>query len=160
MSFAMDYRNHILTVPNITNIYHWECDLLSVTRALFTHEYEIKLNMRDYKREFIEKASKHDSLKRRSQYYLTSTYRIPNYFWFVSTFDLKVPEYAGWIRINNTGERLDLWPKKDAPRLHNQKLPGDKRDVIYTALAYRLKNLYLRTFKFKGVSHGEKEKSQ
>ena len=160
MRFAMDERNHILAAPNITNVFHWECDLLSLTRAFFSHEYEIKLTNGDYKREFEDKKWKHDSLLNRERYYSANViyYRaIPNYYWFVSPLDIHVPDYAGWIRVNRLKNgRLDLWIEKPAPRLHNQKLGQKKIDAAYRVISYRLKDMWIDRF---GGSNAQKEKA-
>lgn len=147
LGWVLDKRNHELAVPNITTIYYWECDLLSMTRAEFVHEYEIKRSVTDYRADFKGKRGKHDALINRSFYYNSVIARIPNYFWFVTAdFDIEPPEYAGWIRIVDTGSDPDIWVKKNAPRLHNQKLQSKKIRSIGNILSYRLKNFYLNEY--------------
>ena len=39
---------HKLHAPNTTMVVNWEADMLSVTSGGFIHEYEIKMNRKDY----------------------------------------------------------------------------------------------------------------
>ena len=43
MRWTLDVWNHVLAIPNPTRIFRWECDLLTLTRAGLSHEFEIKL---------------------------------------------------------------------------------------------------------------------
>lgn len=144
MIHAMDEKNHILAVPNITVLFRWECDLFSLTNAFYGHEYEIKTSRADYKQEFKNKTYKHKILQERNPNYYKKTgcYRIPNYFWFITVFEIDPPEYAGWIQINDTGKYFDLWIRKNAPKLHKNKITEKKLAQCYKILSYRLKNLY------------------
>jgi hypothetical protein len=46
------------------NLYKWhECDFISVTKAGYLTEYEIKVSKHDFKRDFIDKKIKHEWLK-------------------------------------------------------------------------------------------------
>ena len=133
MRYALDEKRHELAIPNMTTLYNWESDLLSVTRSDLVHEYEIKLSLSDYRRDF-DKKWKHISLNH-------TAYRRPNYFWYV-TYQVEIdpPDYAGWMIVEDHGLRVVV--KRDAPRLHTDKIrPGDKEN-IGRLLAYRLKNVY------------------
>lgn len=154
----MDKLNHILIAPNITNVYRWECDLLSVTRALYAHEFEIKISLSDYRREFIEKKWKHSILRAPSLRLYNLRPISPNYYWMVSSFDIssELPDYAGWIQVNDLGDRLDLWVKKAAPRLQSSKMTEKQQDSITRVISYRIKDLWYDRF---GGSNGQKEKA-
>lgn len=148
MQWCMSDKHHSLVVPNSTSIYSWESDLLSVTRCNFVHEYEIKLNMADYRRDAL-KESKHYYLKTERSKYL------PNYFWYATfEFDIEPPVYAGWLKVVYSAKhfRYYIEIKKEAPRLHTFKLTNDKILAFGRLLAWRVTNEYSkRIFVNKGV---------
>ena len=53
-------KGHIHIVPNVY-IFDWESDFLSITRSLYSHEYEIKITKSDFKQD-IRKRKKHEIL--------------------------------------------------------------------------------------------------
>ena len=137
MRRALISKNHKVAIPNSTQLLRSEVDLLTVTKAGLTHEFEIKLNRSDYNREFTShrKKQKHWWLQ-------NTTYRsyAPNYFWLVTyDFDIEPPEYCGWIKLLDDGY---LKRMKDAPRLHSRK--WDDREVARVArlLSFRLLKVY------------------
>ncbi|KKN37614.1 hypothetical protein LCGC14_0761840 [marine sediment metagenome] len=142
MQYVLYARQHIIAVPNTKVIYWptpWECDLASVTRARFVHEFEIKRSMADYRADFICKRSKHHMFLHPGGGWK----RRPNYFWFVTCdFDIEPPEYAGWIRFLDTGNIPGMRFKKEAPRLHQHKIPDKKLIDIGRILFHRLENIY------------------
>ena len=141
MKEVMLNKKHIAAVPNSTVLLVSEADMLSVTKARYVHEYEIKISMADYRRELFSKKNgklaKHGMLKylheRKSTGRISAIY--PNYFWFV-TYELEIepPPYAGWILV--TGKNLEY--KKSAPRLHKQPWPERKVSRIAKLLSFRL----------------------
>ena len=138
MRWAYWDKHHEIMIPNV-HFYtsSFELDMISVTRAGLVHEYEIKISLSDYKRDF-EKQCKHQLLKLGSNRYT------PSYFWYaVAGFNLEakdVPEYAGLIKI------IDEWPWvnviKDAPRLHNNKISQKQILQLARCLSIRLSNIY------------------
>ena len=146
MRWTLDDLNHSIAVPNSKSVYPWECDLLSVTRAGYVHEYEIKLSRADFLA---------DKKKRRKHQVLANAFyphhRLPIYFWYVTyeLVDLEIPEYAGWIELYAYGgDALYTRIKKPAPRLHKTKVTEKQRDTLVRANAYRLKNMYLAKYNF------------
>ena len=134
MRYVLDEKSHQTAIPNMTTLYNWEADLLSVTRADLVHEYEIKLTAADYRRDFHDKKFKHISLQ-------NEAYHRPNYFWYVTyQLDIEPPDYAGWMAIEPS---LRIVIKRDAPRLHSGKIMESQKQDIGRLLAYRLKNVYL-----------------
>ena len=139
MTWVMDDKHHAFAIPNSQSVlsWTWEADLLSVTRAGLFHEYEIKLNKSDYKRDF-SKRYKHKCLKSRSGW------RIPCYFWYVTCgFDIDPPDYTGWARCR-AGEII---VEKPAPRLDGRRLRDGDYQTAARLLSYRLKNTYRREVK-------------
>lgn len=113
-------KRHWLITPN-THIFVWESDLVSVTPALFIHEFEIKLTRQDFQRDFDKE--KHLWLQAPQ----TTTMRRPNYFWYVVPTGLvasdELPPYAGLIEIQyNTPATIQR-----APRIHSRKMQEDQR---------------------------------
>ena len=126
----------------IPNIYlgHLESDMISVTKAGFIHEYEIKLNTTDFKADF--KKTKHAHMRNRH-------YQFRNYFWFVAPeglIDTKdVPEYAGHIEISRHREvfsggklgNIVCSEPKRPKRLHNRKINLAQKAEIARKLEMR-----------------------
>ena len=136
----LEGRGQILITPNVKLFGKRECDLVSVSRrALFISEYEIKISLNDFRREFRTKGYKHAKLSGGN---LFKNY-IPNYFNFVfpqPVFDsrresfLDVPVYAGILIVSGAGGVKCVKPAK---RLHS--LPATDRDISYLGrgLMYR-----------------------
>jgi hypothetical protein len=86
-----------------------ECDVVSISKAGYIYEYEIKTSRADFKRDFIKE--KHQNMLNENctkvykgeQVWLTA-----NYFTFVTPEGLiqedEVPEYAGLMWISESGE--------------------------------------------------------
>jgi len=162
------YGSNICMLPN-TNVLGWhECDFVLLKKSMFWHEFEIKVSKADYKNDF-KKTDKHKSLKDRkfvqtrqgwtigiehmkkgfasySHVYFKHL-DIPNYFWFVTTFDdIEVPDYAGHILVINDSyltadktkiKRFFLREIKKAPRLHNRKLSNGNLLSFLNKINYR-----------------------
>lgn len=150
MRWCMETKNHELVIPNLRSVYRWEADLLSATRAWLVHEFEIKLTHADFRADF-DKKFKHVSL-RMTHEHSGVPYRCPNYFWYVTYgFEIdedELPDYAGWMHIED--KDASRWPhikfgikeRKNAPRLHMEKLSEKHRLRIARWLSYKLKNAY------------------
>lgn len=89
MHYALTDLNHIYVIPNSVHIYYWEADLITVTKSMFVHEFEIKVDKADYKRDC--KKSRHNYTGHESS---------PNYNWYATCgFDIEPPEKWGWVSI-------------------------------------------------------------
>jgi hypothetical protein len=130
-------HHHPCIIPNIF-MYKWECDMLSVTRSGYTHEFEIKTSYADFKNDF-DKTYKHQVLK--NGYVEVHNYnntidkikkRRPNYFWYVCPSDIipisELPEYAGLryiVNLEDTDTRYSKLIKKP-PLLHHDKINNEE----------------------------------
>lgn len=136
MRWAMEAK-HECAVPNTTNVFYWEADLISVTKAGLAHEFEIKISLSDYKA---------DAKKKMKHWHLENGDRCPAYFWYVTYgFEIEPPVYAGWIKIieieNHTGNFRPVI-KKPAPRLHTIKITDKQRRQILRSMSWRLFSMY------------------
>ncbi len=140
MYWAMVEKNHDFVVPNSNTIFWWEADLLTFTKSRFVHEFEVKLNIYDYRAD-AKKLGKHQSLKQ-------GVGTIPNYFWYATTdFEIEPPEYAGWIKIINDKEHgWKVVVVKDAPRLHNKKTNDRQREAVARILSHHLRRQYWNAY--------------
>ena len=137
-----------IAVPN-SNCLGWEADLLIVTKALFVHEFEIKISHSDFlaekKKDRYEQIPIYLSGKR--EYNIAShfgyDYRVKvnqpaNYFWYVCPKGIisteEVPDYAGLIVIK---EDKYLKVEKKAPRLHREKLTQSHLIRLCRSINYR-----------------------
>lgn len=89
--------------PN-TYIGSWECDILEVTKAGYTHEYEVKISRADFKA---------DSLKQKdddNKYDVLQAGQRVNYFSYVCPPGLlaieDVPEWAGLIYVDSYNTQI------------------------------------------------------
>jgi len=115
MWHALLRKGHKIIAPNI-HLINGESDLISITKAGYVYEYEIKTNVADFQAEFRGKKEKHAGLRgEKTAYKWKYGYtkekaielglaefreiRVPNYFSFVFPEDMyekvDVPDYAG-----------------------------------------------------------------
>ena len=148
-------------IPNIC-LYGWEADFLSVTRAGYTHEYEIKVTkadfradavktekhqivetgfreLNDYERRVIEDRERHGEgfpgyIKDKITADKKMLGKRPNYFWYVCPDHVTdtVPDYAGLIYCKPYLEIV-----KPAPLLHKEKITADMERKILASFYYR-----------------------
>ena len=148
MHYAMIYKQHPIAIPNSRDIMNWEADILSWTKARYIHEFEIKLDIYDFRADF-KKKRKHQDLKKPWPFPPGAKYihRTPNYFWYVTcNFFIRPPEYAGWIYIKYEKGIYDLYVQKPPPLIHKDKLPEKEDRRIMRILAWRVKNMYQSRF--------------
>lgn len=136
-----------------------EADLISVTKARYVHEVEIKRTRADFERDFSEKEEKHEALAQGYQR-VKSWWRRPdekkvyaNYFWFACPEGLlnesDMPEYAGLLVVKDNARVVEsryidaharppsVKAVKKAPRLNTEKISDD-------AFAYLARGLNAR----------------
>jgi len=132
-------KGHQYIIPNIY-LGLLESDMISVTKAGFIHEYEIKLGLQDFKADF--KKTKHAHMGNNHR-------QFRNYFWFVAPAGLidekDIPEYAGFIEIHDRrevfsggklGNMVCSEPKRPK-RLHLRKINSHQKDEIARKLETR-----------------------
>lgn len=129
MSLYLKGHSPISTHASISGMQ--ECDVLSISKADFIYEYEVKVSRSDFKADF--KKPKH-MLINEGKYIKESNkkgikqvwYLVPNYFYFVVPENLisieEVPIYAGLIYVN---ERMIFNTVKKAPIIHKTKASND-----------------------------------
>lgn len=110
-----------------------ECDVISISKADYIYEYEVKISRSDFKQDF--KKPKHEMItegKHTSNRYVyvgknknkekDIWYHVPNYFYFVVPEGLvsvdEVPDYAGLIYIKENSKFETI---KKAPIIHKTK---------------------------------------
>lgn len=135
MSWAMNEKRHVLVLPNSTDFFRWEADLVTVTRAGLTHEYEIKCSPADYRRDAL-KTARHKSIK---------VGRGACYFWYVTHgFEIEPPEHAGWMTVEAARGRLTVVERKPAPRFDGLRIVAKDYERVARLLSWRLTNYYRR----------------
>jgi len=118
------YIGRSLIVVPCSEVFRWESDILVVTRALITHEFEIKLTRADFLSDRKKPKFWHiDQFRRWGHRFEQDIQQPPNYFWYVCPKDLiaidEVPSYAGLAYVNDYALRVQKKPQ----RLHKEKLP-------------------------------------
>lgn len=153
-------KNHPLTIPNCgAGCVMGEADLISVTKARYVHEVEIKRSREDFRRDFRQKEDKHKALEQgyrrvrewRSRPDETIVYA--NYFWFAWPEGLvnedQIPEYAGLLEVKDNARVVEsryidrqarpptVMETKKAPRLNTEKIDDDAFMYIARGLSAR-----------------------
>lgn len=141
-------KNHPLTIPNCgAGCVMGEADLISVTKARYVHEVEIKRTREDFHRDFREKEEKHEALEqgyRRVKEWWSrpdETIVYANYFWFAAPVGVleedDIPEYAGFLEVRANARVVEsryidrqarppsVRVRKKAPRLNTEKIGDD-----------------------------------
>lgn len=151
--FCLD-KKHELVVPNITTIGEfWEADLMSMTKSLFLHEFEIKTTRSDWLKEYrIITEGRDDGCKLRRAVSLHKQFNsnvdqrtCPNYFWVCApsgvVHDDELPSYAGMIEIYNFRKKDRIKVIKSAPRLHTGKCSDKMIASMYRSLNFKFWNM-------------------
>ena len=137
-------RGHEIIVPNVSwSWLYWEADIISITKAGYMNEYEIKISKQDFKADF--KKRKHNSFKRCS---FREGARVPNRFWYVApikAIPICVPDYAGIMLVYEMerGKFKDLRLQiiKQAPLIHKNKVGQEGKNSILRSIMFKYWNL-------------------
>ena len=157
------FRGNKLIAMACSTLLSWESDLLIVTRALYLHEFEIKLTRSDFLAD--KKKEKHthiqEYLKGEKVYdkkygcsmYQCRVQRPASYFWYVCMNGLikpeEVPEYAGLIDFKDDifKEQVEMY----YTRVQNEGITTSianeillkfkEQDIAYQILAYKMISL-------------------
>ncbi len=155
-------RDHPFIAPNVT-MPSGEMDLISISKAGFVYEHEIKISRADFKADFKHKEEKHvwmrDAKKLKGecvrwiennrQWGTFVLQHCANYFIYVCPADLvkaeEVPAYAGlcyWTpsKYWKYGEILVI---KEPPRLHREKVTQERMEKLARSMMYRYWNYRL-----------------
>lgn len=132
MSYLLNIKKHIVVIPNAGSILPHEADMVSYTRAGLLHEFEIKLDIQDFKKDMGK--HKHTAM-------LTAKENYASYFWFVTfNFHIPAPAHVGWLNIDAKG---NFKVEKEAPQLNKWKMGEDKYRYASQTLANRVSRMYL-----------------
>lgn len=133
-------QNDAILVPNVNA--PWECDLLTITRAGYAHEFEIKVSRSDFLADF--KKDKHQIYasgacrKENPWYGHHPGWEIPCSFWFVTALGIAtikdIPDYAGWLEITQSGR---IKTHKVAPKIHKVKVSPEFKIKALESMMFR-----------------------
>lgn len=150
-------RNHEFVLPNFY-VGDWECDVYSILKSGYTEEYEIKITVADYKKDFEKAAHTYDwrtqARSLSNKHMLIKQGKRANRFYFVVPEGLikpeDVPEYAGlyYARPNKEFSRgRSVWLQQvKAPRLlHKNKIDLTGNKPIHQ-IAQRCYSRYIDLF--------------
>jgi hypothetical protein len=144
------YYRRSFVLPNYTPLKWWECDVFEITAAGYFREFEIKLNIADFRAD-CKKArgvlNKHELLSqgdRRgpSQFY----YVTPKGLLFTSdgpqvNKDAILPPWAGLLEVGPKRGWLRVEEVVKAPRLHREKANPKIREKAEGTIYWRMHNL-------------------
>lgn len=125
--------DHRYIVPNVT-LFGWESDMVSVTKAGYIVEYEIKCSRADFGRDKRKYRHRHLTEATTSK----SWRKMPAYFYYVAPKGVlqvsDVPAYAGLMLLEKYC-MVDV--VKKAPRLHYEPMTEHQRQWFERALTVR-----------------------
>jgi hypothetical protein len=137
MRWLMVKKHHVGIIPNSNQFFFWEADLISITASGLVHEFEIKLNIYDYKA---------DAQKRKHNW-IGDASHTPAYFWYVTyDFEIEPPPKAGWILISRLGDQWPLEVKVPAPRLNSWKIDEYRQRQMTRILSWHLCRSYVKLY--------------
>lgn len=130
-------KGHDVVIPNVSwSWLYWEADLISVTKAGYMYEFEIKITRSDFEADFRKR--KHQDLKRGAK-----NIRIPNYFSYVAplvAMPLCVPDYAGLYEVRKSGwydHELELVTIRKPALIHRAKHDNDTKVKMLKTLMFK-----------------------
>jgi len=159
MQFALfswlEQRGRTLILANFTPHKWHECDIFSLTKALYFHEIEVKISRADFLADF-NKRVKHDALNGGEVYGQRYQRGMPRTFCYACPENLlsiiDMPEYAGLISVvrekkgwENHWNGYHIEVIKKPPRLLAQKMSAEQVFKISNNLWWR----YAKTWKDK-----------
>jgi hypothetical protein len=141
----------IVLAPNIFLYFHFESDLIRVTKSGYAIEYEIKLSKSDFRADFKKSTYKTHGIDPATRQIIYSTKTKhewltegagPTEFYYVFPENMvnasDVPEWAGIIEVLEiSSNRVQLFKKRTASRLNKNKLSPEKVNDIFISCYYR-----------------------
>lgn len=147
LSIMLTRRQHEYSIPNVSwSWLYWEADLISITKAGFMYEFEIKCSKSNFQSDFQKK--KHEYLK--GKYSGKKKYkfgRIPNYFTYVAPINaipLCIPDYAGLIEVRESKWQpgvLMFCQIRKPKRIHSNKIPECGKMKMLRTLVFKYWNV-------------------
>lgn len=144
-------RGHRPVVPNHHFPGWFECDVLSVTKAGFWHEFEIKLTKADFRKDALK--STNYGTRRvpaiRTKYDALRQGKGPSRFTYVVPDGLlkpdDVPDFAGLMVYLTRGARTYVKELKASKQLHSRKLETKQIQSLYRLFYWRYWGLLNQT---------------
>ncbi len=130
-------------MPNYSPNNWWECDLLSVSKAGFWTEHEIKISVADFNadKEKSRQFRYGDKIQNKHLLLESKTVDGPNYFYYVVPEELAnkivIPDWAGLKTCVSYGKRCHINVVKRAPKLHGNKIDQKVIDHMRGVCYYR-----------------------
>lgn len=152
-------RGHPFIAPNVT-MPSGEMGLISISKAGFVYEHEIKISRADFKADFKHKEFKHIWMQEakkwkgecsaNQKWSMNNNRHCANYFIYVVPQDLikvkEVPAYAGlcyWSECRyRTHGKIEVI--KEPPRLHKEKIIPERMAALARSMMYRYWNYRLK----------------
>lgn len=158
--FCADYMSISHSSDRVfPNVFYknYECDLLKLTKAGFTYEYEVKISKSDFKAD----ALKHQKYIRESgaweinqltKYESLSSGKRVNYFSYIVPKDMvtidEIPEWAGLIYVEKYEFKGTLYMRlkevRKPRRLSPDKATAEGVEGLYKSIYYRFHKLRLK----------------
>ena len=141
---------------NSSGIVGWEADILVMHKSGWLWEIEVKISVADFRREFKEKAEKHEALqsgliKRRFKWDIrsyTNPHSIIKKYFFAMPVEVyekvkdEIPAYAGVILVDDAkrdrSKNLRPWVEKKAKDLPAERGGDDVRNKIAWSCYWRM----------------------
>ena len=142
-------KNHQVNAANIYYHKRWESDFLSMSKAGYLHEVEIKLTKSDYKADFKKKRKTYGGKEGKSKHAQIESGALVSYFWFAMPEGLveleEVPEYAGVIYVRKSKGLLTLHPARPAPKLNKNPIGAEGIRRILQKTTWKFWDMHLKS---------------
>lgn len=134
----------------------YECDLLKLTKAGFTYEYEIKISKSDFKADALKKQKyiKENGvweINPQTKHEATAEGKRVNYFSYIVPKDMvainDIPEWAGLIYVEKSEFKGKFYVRlrevRKPRRLSPNKATAEDIECLYKSIYYRFHKLRL-----------------
>lgn len=148
LTLMLQRRQHDFSVPNISFSWlSWEADLISVTKAGYMHEYEIKCSKADFIADFKKRKHRHFTGELATKNPRYNYGRVPNYFTYVAPINaipLCIPDYAGLIEVSESKWQagvINFCDIRKPKRIHSNKVPEAGKTKMIRTLIFKYWNV-------------------
>jgi len=137
-------RSSNLVFPNIY-LGSWEADILEVTKAGYTYEYEVKISKSDFKADFTKCKKKGKGSELKSDHIKCG--KRTTHFYYLCPDGLlsveEIPEYAGLIYAKKYDNLATITFRvmKPSPKLNKTKLADKLRTKLLMSTYHRYHNV-------------------
>ncbi len=147
-------KKHKVACPNVY-LFNWESDLISLSSVEMIYEFEVKLTVADFQKDFEKEKHLHLSgtgttvvMDGTERHYLDGN--VPSKFYYVMPYEMvnpeEVPEYAGilYYDYHDKSDKHIVDLHREAQELHRRPATPDQYKRIARSLSRKYKKNVIR----------------